>query len=506
MKTKEYWQQVALLREEFAQANADLLIRRFEKLYQGAVKDIQQSIDRIFGNFVKLNALDERTAREYISKAQQDYSVSKLRKVLSETSNAEEQSDIIRRINAQAYGYRMTRLEAVKADIYATMKNIALQEQAESERHYQDVYADTYYQGIHDIGLGANSAIDFTVISPQQIRQAVNRPWYGKTFSQRVWHNTDVLAEKAAEVIQRGIATGASIPKMAKELESLSKQGLYAAVRLARTETNYICNQAQLDAYEDAGIEKYKFLATLDFRTCEICQPFDGKVFSLSEASPGNNYPTMHPNCRCTTTVPEAEGKRWANDGEHKYQVDGNITYKQWREQMTAEQRDAFDNHVRQWKNKAADKKQYERYKERLGEENMPKSFDLFQDLKYNDMEGWNKLMRNHKLFNKIDNTDSYSAEYKAKLKETYQFFKDNGYEFTEHGLGRMVGQRVGKSKRAFTKEDILSILKKPVNYIQEDGRVVKYYEQIAVIQATDTEEVISIVTMKEAKTTWREV
>lgn len=114
--------------------------------------------------------------------------------------------------------------------------------------------------------------------------------------------------------------------------------------------------------------------------------------------------------------------------------------------------------------------------------------------------------MRNHELFNKIDNTDSYSAEYKTKLKETYQFFKDNGYEFTEHGLGRMVGQRVGRGKREFTKEEVLDVLNNKPNYIQTDGKYIKYYFGIAVIQASDTNEIISVISRNTIKNEWKEI
>ena len=386
MRTQEYWEQVALLREQYAQKNADEIIQQIMRLYDEAEEEIAGEIEKVLSAFGKLSGLDRQEAEAYISKAEQDRSVRELRKLYAQADSEQERDDLIRRINAQAYGARMKRWEAVQEKAYTAVKKAAAEERRKLEKHLRGTYADTYYQTVYDIGKGVNTGIDFAVVSDRQIQEAVTRPWEGRTFADSVWTNTDTLARQAGELIQRGMTTGADVYQMADQIADLSKKGKYAATRLVRTETNHICNQAQLDAYDGAGIEQYKFLATLDYRTCEVCQPLDGKVFYRSEARGGVNYPTMHPNCRCTTTIPTAYLSRWANDGGHKYKVDGDVTFSQWTANMTPEQKQAFEVHVKQWRNRAADKKRYERYIDRLGKENVPKTFDLFQEKLYTDL------------------------------------------------------------------------------------------------------------------------
>lgn len=114
--------------------------------------------------------------------------------------------------------------------------------------------------------------------------------------------------------------------------------------------------------------------------------------------------------------------------------------------------------------------------------------------------------MRNDKLFHKIDNTDSYSSLYKEKLKKTYEFFKDHGYEFTEHALGRVVGQKQGKGKREFTKEEVLSVLQREPNYEQDETKLVRFYDNLSVIQAKDTGEIVSVVIRNKVRSGWKEV
>ncbi len=96
-------------------------------------------------------------------------------------------------------------------------------------------------------------------------------------------------------------------------------------------------------------------------------------------------------------------------------------------------------------------------------------------------------------MLNKIDANPGYSPEYKARLKETYTRFHEQGYEFTEHALGRMIGQKHGKGKKEFTADDILRILGKPVNYTEGGEKSVKYHEDIAAIIVNDTGEIVSV-------------
>lgn len=43
--------------------------------------------------------------------------------------------------------------------------------------------------------------------------------------------------------------------------------------------------------------------ATLDNRTCEVCEAADGKIVGLNEAFPEGEPGSVHSNCRCTFTL-----------------------------------------------------------------------------------------------------------------------------------------------------------------------------------------------------------
>lgn len=77
----------------------------------------------------------------------------------------------------------------------------------------------------------------------------------------------------------------------------------------------------------------YKWMATLDRRTCLVCGSYDGKIFkSLDEIK---NMPPFHLNCRCLI-VPVVKGEevsdmRAAENGP----VDSKVTYEEWLKEQT---------------------------------------------------------------------------------------------------------------------------------------------------------------------------
>jgi SPP1 gp7 family putative phage head morphogenesis protein len=81
----------------------------------------------------------------------------------------------------------------------------------------------------------------------------------------------------------------------------------YAANRLIRTESAYVAGQTTAVAYDECGIERYEYMATLDNRTSKKCSDNDGKIFDLKDKEVGVNWPPLHPHCR-SQTCPTIDG------------------------------------------------------------------------------------------------------------------------------------------------------------------------------------------------------
>lgn len=399
MKSEEYWNDAALRREIAVQTGTNYTGEEILKLYDEALSDIDTEIQKIKINFQKRFGIDNETAEYFLTQAQQEDNLKTLIKSLEYAPDEQARQDIlayIRRdgLSVRAYAARKERYEAVKAVIYARIKKVAVKEIEKLSERLQAVYKESYYGVIDDAAKQFDVGINFAILNENAINAAVSTKWHGKQFSERVWDNTDRLATTAQNLVVKSLMSGEAWSKTAEKLSTAFQVEKYNATRLIHTESSHIHAMADLKAYEDIGAEQYRYLATLDYRTCERCQQWDNMVLPLSEAREGYNYPVLHPLCRCTTTIAVDLKNRRARDpltGKNDI-VDGSVTYQEWHNSLSDEQKAALKLSKRKDSNKTSDKLQHAKYVKVLGTKEVPRSFDKWQELKYNDSEQWGIL------------------------------------------------------------------------------------------------------------------
>lgn len=496
------------------QKSADRMADKIAEAYRGAANHINSEMEKIFRTFRENSGLTVKEAKELLNERPTMIKIQNLREYAKQIKDPQKRQAVLNMLNAPAYAYRLERLERLQEDLDRQTRELAEFEQKATGQHYIDLAKRAYSRSMFDLQRGTGFLFPFPRMSTGRVLEILNYNWSGVTFSARIWGRSQEVNRAIREELLVQFMSNRSYRDTAREIERRMAVGAYEARRLVRTESTNIANMAEIESYRESGIQKFRFSAVLDMRTSEICASLDGKTFELEEAQTGVNVPPMHPFCRSSTVAvidgeTAADLKRRARDPKtgETYLVPADMTYRDWKKSVDEKYGEGtWDTERRKTVNRGSDKRQYEKYRNVLGRKNLPKSFDKFQDLKYNDKEGWNKLMRNKKIFSKIDDTDSYSPAYKERLKETYQYFKENGFEFTLHGLGRVVGQKQSKGKRSFSNEEALEVLKKPSNYVQEDGNEVKFYNGIAAIQAKDTGEIISVVVRSKIRSDWRKL
>lgn len=399
MKSEEYWNDAALRREIAVQTGTNYTGEEILKLYDEALSDIDTEIQKIKINFQKRFGIDNETAEYFLTQAQQEDNLKTLIKSLEYAPDEQARQDIlayIRRdgLSVRAYAARKERYEAVKAVIYARIKKVAVMEIEKLSERLQAVYKESYYGVIDDSAKQFDVGINFAILNENAIHAAVSTKWHGKQFSERVWDNTDRLATTAQNLVVKSLMSGEAWSKTAEKLSTAFQVEKYNATRLIHTESSHIHAMSDLKAYEDIGAEQYRYLATLDYRTCERCQQWDNMVLPLSEAREGYNYPVLHPLCRCTTTIAVDLKNRRARDpltGKNDI-VDGSMNYSEWYNSLSDEQKAALKLSKRKDSNKTSDKLQHAKYVKVLGTKEVPRSFDKWQELKYNDSEQWGIL------------------------------------------------------------------------------------------------------------------
>lgn len=396
-RTNKYWETRAAQRMASYERNSAQTINTINRAYDKAIADLEADIEKVFNKFAKDGKMSPEEARVLLNRKESEKVLDAIRNSIKGIKDPDIKRRLLNRLNAPAYSARITRLQSLKEQVYVQSKVIADAEIQASTMGYIDTINDAYYNSLFDIQKGLGVGFDVTAMPTRTIETILKNPWSGEHFSSRVWHNTDVLAEKLQETITAGFMSGKSNRKITQELEHMSDMGKMAAARLVRTETNYMANAAEMESYAETGINEYIFVATLDLRTSDVCQENDRKVFKVKDAMPGKNMPPLHPWCRSTTRAylgPDTlKGvQRRARDPStgQTYLVPADMTYQQWYDKHVVNQygEDQATVMKKEVVNKAGDKSQYQRYRDVLGKD-APKSFSAFREMKYNNAESW---------------------------------------------------------------------------------------------------------------------
>lgn len=483
-----YWRKRAIELAEKQKQEDDDLCLRFHREYERILHELDKEISIFYARYAANESVSMADARRLLRDAElEDFRMS-----LDEFRDKALAGGFDKELEEVYLRSRISRLQALQMQVELRMMELFSSQRDVLRDHLQERYTDTYYRTVYAVSQQADVASTFARIDPQTIERILAVPWVGSEFSSRIWADKDKLTRELMQTLSRGFVRGDSLDRMTKEFAQRMGVSESRAATLIHTESAHIAAEATEQGYRETGVQSYRFEAALDLKTCAVCGALDQREFPLAEHETGINYPPLHPRCRCTT-VPVTEfrigSKRAARNpatGKTEY-VEKGMTYEEWLKKYVEEN---------------ADKNEWEEYQRILGEK-APKTLEEFRNIKYTESKKWGIMMENKRLFEKIDSTETYSPEYRTKLKETYQYFSDAGFAFREHALNRVLGQKTGKDKFTFTKEELLRILNKPANYQQPDGKYVRFYDGISVISADDTGEIVSVVVRRTPRKDW---
>ena len=374
-----------------AEATADLIA----KVYRSASMHLTYAAKDIFEKYMTKHKLSETEARRLLDTLQDKTSLDELLRTLKNKDYSEKtKQELVQELEAPAYRARLERLQDVMQQVDKLMENVYQQEQQFDTSFLRDLGEKAYYQSVYNAQKRTGLGFTFSHISQKQVDQVLRMNWSGKHYSKRIWKNTENLAQTLKEEMLVSLLTGRTDRETAQIIENKFGAGAIQARRLVRTESCFVAGELTARAYEECGVEKYRYLATLDLRTSKICRSLDGRVFPLSERLVGKNYPPMHPWCRSTTisiideeTLARMKRSAYNPDTGRIEKVPASMTYDQWYEKYVKGNAKA-EAQEKATKNSSSDREQYERYQKVLGK-TVPKSFADFQDMKYNEPEMW---------------------------------------------------------------------------------------------------------------------
>ena len=116
-----------------------------------------------------------------------------------------------------------------------------------------------------------------------------------RTLNETLEDNIQFLISMLHSELQRNLGFLRKNQKMIKKKVELFQNRIKNNLASA---SNWAFNQGILSKMKKLGIKKYKFSAILDSRTSEICKSLHGRIYLISEAVVGLNFPPMHHYCR----------------------------------------------------------------------------------------------------------------------------------------------------------------------------------------------------------------
>ena len=232
------------------------------------------------------------------------------------------------------YGFRMSRLELLEAQMWLEARKAALAHQGIQRAAHRETINTAYNYALYNLSKGTGQVPAFAQIDSKKVTAILDTKFHGKNYSQRVWGNSTKLAREIRHELGFAANTGQSYTRTSKKLKDRYNVTRMEAQRLVRTETNHFNTLATTESYKEIGLDQFVYVATLDTRTSEICQRLDQRRFSLDDTE---NMPPQHPNCRSTQRAwlgagyePDQRIMRDPETGENRHIE--NMSYEQWKE------------------------------------------------------------------------------------------------------------------------------------------------------------------------------
>lgn len=338
-KSAEYWAKRFETLQDSQLKQAEKVVEDLENAYKRSMRRIENDILNWYGRIAENNELTLAGAQGLLSSGElEEFKWTVEEYIKYGKANAFDTKYLKQLENASARVH-IRRLEAINLQIQQQVEAIHAKRYQDLNNLSTDIYTERYYRSAYETQLGFNIGWNINRLDDDAVNTIIRKPWApdGLDFSSRIWRDRtrmiNVLQTELTQSIIRGDGPKRIIDTMAKTF-NVSKN---TAGRLVMTESAFFASAAQKDAFKYLDVEKYKYVATLDLKTSDICQEMDGHIFDIEEYAINVTAPPLHSWCRSTTApyFDDNYGERAARNDEGKtIYVPNDMTYKEWHAQF----------------------------------------------------------------------------------------------------------------------------------------------------------------------------
>lgn len=299
MGADSYWARRSTEREEeWNKKSQETVEKELAAQYERSAQRIQANIEQLYGKFANDNGISISEAKKLINGPEfrtWKKDVEEYMKEYKETGNPK----TLLELNTLSMRSRISRLDKLYGDTLIEIDKLGQKTNASITGFLKSAYKDNRLHSAYELAKRGKGPLGVAVDN-KHIESVLRTPWSGKNYSTRIWDNSDKLSRTIQEVVVSNVHRGTSVEKLAKEVQERMNVSKNNAVRLVRTELNYVHNQATLDSLKSANMEYFQFIATIDKRTSSTCREHDNNIYPVADAEVGTNVPPLHPRCRST--------------------------------------------------------------------------------------------------------------------------------------------------------------------------------------------------------------
>ena len=251
MNNQKYWEERAILKDKLLEKDINKLEKKLLKLFKDTRKEVLNELKIIYADI-------------------------------------------------EASEYAKYQIDSLLTSINNALDNLYSNNEKEVNESLKEIYKEMDKQASIDLN---NS---FNTVNENLVRETLKTNWSGLSFSERIWEHRRSLALTIKSELNKGLIRGDSLQDMSRIIADKFNTSYSNAIRLVRTESCFVMNEATINNYKNNGIKKYEFMAFLDKKTSKACRDMDNKIISIEEYKVGLNCPPLHPNCRsCVVPVVE---------------------------------------------------------------------------------------------------------------------------------------------------------------------------------------------------------
>lgn len=299
MGADSYWARRSTEREEeWNKKSQETVEKELAAQYERSAQRIQANIEQLYGKFANDNGISISEAKKLINGPEfrtWKKDVEEYMKEYKETGNPK----TLLELNTLSMRSRISRLDKLYGDTLMEIDKLGQKTNASITGFLKSAYKDNRLHSAYELAKRGQGPLGVAVDN-KHVESVLRTPWSGKNYSTRIWDNSDKLSKTIQEVVVNNVHRGTSVEKLAKEVQERMNVSKNNAVRLVRTELNYVHNQATLDSLKSANMEYFQFIATIDKRTSSTCREHDNNIYPVADAEVGTNVPPLHPRCRST--------------------------------------------------------------------------------------------------------------------------------------------------------------------------------------------------------------